>query len=116
MPAKFENHESYGLISINGEINILNNNEFKTCFTEAFNAGQYKLIVDFKAASYIDSSAISVIITGRNTIVPKGGTLVFSCVPQSIEKVFTIIGFKNVVKMFKNLEEAVENITGNKNV
>jgi len=111
MIAKFDNKSTYGIISVEGEVNILNNNEFKTIFNEAFNANQYKIIVDFSQTTYIDSSAISVIIASRNTIVSKNGTIVFCNLPATIEKVFNIIGFKGVVKFYKTLADAVAFIT-----
>ena len=114
MTAKFENKGKYGVISIEGEVNILNNNDFKNIFTEAFNAGQYKLIVNFSLANYIDSSAISVIISSRNTIVSKGGNIAFCSLPPTIEKVFGIIGFKGVVKFYRNLDEAVSQFENEK--
>jgi len=112
--AKFENKGTYGIISVEGEVNILNNNEFKSIFNEAFNANQYKIIVNFSKTTYIDSSAISVIISSRNTIVSKNGIITFCCLPVTIEKVFGIIGFKGVVNFFKTLEEAVAYIESKK--
>lgn len=108
MQVKFENGPKYGVISIEGEVNILNQNDFKNIFTEAFNAGQYRVILDFSKTRYIDSSAISVIITARNMMISKGGEMIFAALPQTIEKVFVIIGFKGVVKFFENFEKATE--------
>lgn len=107
MTVKFENKNDYGVVYIEGECNIISNAELKNAFNDIFNANQHKLIIDFSKTTYIDSSAISVIITARNTVVSKSGTIVFCSLPQTIEKVFNIIGFKGVVKFFKTQEEAV---------
>jgi len=111
MQVKFENGPDFGVISVEGEVNILNQNDFKNIFTEAFSAGQYRLVIDFSKTRYIDSSAISVIITARNMLISKGGEMVFAALPQTIEKVFMIIGFKGVVKFFENAEKASEYFT-----
>lgn len=104
----FENHEKYGIIKIIGEVNILNNNELKNVFNEAFNLDQYKIIIDFSQTTYIDSSAISVIISARNNIIAKNGTILFCNLPQTIEKIFSIIGFKGIITFCQNLNEAIK--------
>jgi len=107
MTVKFENKGDFGVVYIEGEVNILNNAELKNAFNDVFNSNQYRLIIDFSKTAYIDSSAISVIIAARNTVVSKNGNIVFCSLPITIDKVFNIIGFKGVVKFFKTQEEAV---------
>lgn len=69
-----------------------------------------KVILNFDGVSFMDSSGIGVVIGRYKKMKNRDGNLCIAKINKNISKVFEISGIKKLIKIFDNLDEAVNRI------
>ena len=70
-------------------------------------SGATRLVVDFAAVSYLDSTAISCLMELNGLVRRSGGSLRFSALPPRLEKLIAMAGVDKVVPLHRDADEAV---------
>jgi anti-anti-sigma factor len=68
------------------------------------------IILDFENVTYLNSSAIGVLIAAHASYIKKGGKLILCNVNQSIEHIFVITKLTLVFTMKDSVEEAIKSL------
>jgi anti-sigma B factor antagonist len=92
---------------VEGEININNSPELRKAFDGLITKGEKKVIVDFSAVSYIDSSGLATLIEMFQRLKQKGGKLRFTNMDQKIRNVFEITKLHKLFEIFDTQEAAL---------
>lgn len=69
-----------------------------------------KLIMDFSGVSFMDSSGIGVVIGRYKKLSLKKGDICIARAKDSVKRVFELSGMFKIIKLYDNIDEAVENI------
>lgn len=69
-----------------------------------------KIIVDMGRVTYLNSTALGVLISAHATVTKKGGTIVLCNLDKSIENLFVITKLTMVFPIYATLEEAIKNL------
>lgn len=69
-----------------------------------------KLVFDFSNITFMDSSGIGVIIGRYKKLSVRSGTVAIASVPSSIKRIFELSGIFKVIKVFDDVEDAINNI------
>lgn len=70
-----------------------------------------KLIIDLEKVTYLNSTALGVIIAAHASYVKRDGKVVLCNVSKSIENLFVITKLTLVFPIFESLEEAIKSIS-----
>ncbi len=93
---------------LEGEININNSPELRKSFDGIISRGEKKVIIDFSAVSYIDSSGLATLIEMFQRLKKIGGKLRFSNMEQKIKNVFEITKLHKLFEIFDTQEAALK--------
>ncbi len=69
-----------------------------------------KIIVDMGRVTYLNSTALGVLISAHATVTKKGGIIVLCNLDKSIENLFVITKLTMVFPIYATLEEAIKNL------
>ena len=69
-----------------------------------------KLIFDFSAVSFMDSSGIGVIIGRYKKIMMRSGKVAIADVNSRIKRVFELSGMFKIIKVYETVEDAIESM------
>ncbi|HOJ50519.1 MAG TPA: STAS domain-containing protein [Spirochaetota bacterium] len=64
------------------------------------------LIIDLSGVSHIASAGFGALMPIKNIQDSKGKKIVLSGLNDNVKKIFNLLGFSNVIKEYKNIEEA----------
>ncbi len=70
--------------------------------------GKRKLIIDFKKANYINSTALGALISAHAHFAKKDGKIILCNMDKSIKNVFVITKLALVFEIAETLEEAIK--------
>ena len=116
MPAAFaiDEHPTGGdrhVLAVRGELDLYTACELKEAFAEAIDAGRVRIIVDLAGTTFLDTSALSVLLSAFRRLRARGGELVLVGLNEKIAKVFDITGLDKTFTILPSREAALEAIT-----
>ena len=96
------------VIKADGILDFQGAHKFDAELTSAINSGSRFIVLNMSTVSQISSAALGVIIA-RNTDVRKvGGEIKISSLPGEVRKVFELVSFDKVFKIYDGDEDAVK--------
>ena len=99
------------IISIEGELDLSTAPQLKWALVDATQAGRDQLIVDLSKATFMDSTALGVLI-GVNRGLAAGERLAIVCVAPTILRVFELSGMDGAFAIYETVEEALDDGAG----
>jgi anti-anti-sigma factor len=69
-----------------------------------------KIIIDMGKVTYLNSTALGVLISAYATVTKRGGTIVLCNLDKSIENLFVITKLTLVFPIYATLEDAIKNL------
>lgn len=100
--------ESCGVVTIAGEVDIYTAPRFKESMLELLDTGVRKIIVDLSAVTFIDSTALGVLIGGLRRVSDAGGAMALVVATSPVERVLTITGLDRVFTIRDTRTAALE--------
>jgi anti-sigma B factor antagonist len=96
------------VLAVRGEIDLFTAPELKQVLAEAIQAGRNRIIVDLTETSFLDSTALGVLIGAVKRLRSRHGALAIVNVDENIAKTFEITGLDQIFTILATREEAVE--------
>ena len=93
------------VIAVQGELDLATAPRLKWPLVDAIDAGARVLIVDLSDVTFMDSTALGVLIGIRRTL-KLGSRLAIVCTDREVLKIFEISGLDAVFQIFPTFEEA----------
>ncbi|MGQ9818610.1 MAG: STAS domain-containing protein [Candidatus Kapaibacteriales bacterium] len=84
--------------------------ELRKTLREITDGPKNKIIIDMGNVTYLNSTALGVLISAHESITKKGGKIVLCNLDKSIENLFVITKLTLVFPIYATLEEAIKNI------
>jgi anti-sigma B factor antagonist len=100
--------DSLGVVALGGEVDIYTAPQFKECMLELLDGGVEKLVIDMSAVTFIDSTALGVLIGGVRRVHGTGGAMALVVASRPVERVLTITGLDRVFTIHATREEAIK--------
>ncbi|CAB1251552.1 anti-sigma F factor antagonist [Clostridium sp. MT-14] len=99
------------IVSIKGELDHHSAEEVRIKIDDRLDRdGLNKLIMDFSGVSFMDSSGIGVVIGRYKKLNLKNGSMCIAGATDLVKRVFELSGLFKIIKLYDNVEEAIENI------
>jgi len=96
-----------GVIVLEGEIDIYSAPQFKEVLLSGIEDGAQRVIVDLTAVTFIDSTALGVLVSGAKRVRPRNGNLDIVCTDENIIRIFEITGLNRIFGIYASRDEAV---------
>jgi anti-sigma B factor antagonist len=95
------------VIALAGEIDLYTCPEFKQELLRVIADGATLVVVDLTKTTFIDSTALGVIIRGVDRLKQRDGRLVVVCADPNIVKIFEVTGLNRIFSVYGSRDEAL---------
>jgi anti-sigma B factor antagonist len=95
------------VVAVRGEIDVATAPELRNRLLEAAQAGHNTVVVDLSEVSFLDSTALGVLVGSLKRLRAAGGDLPLVVTGRSVTKVLEITGLADVFSVFATVGEAV---------
>jgi anti-sigma B factor antagonist len=95
------------VIALSGELDLYTCPEFKEELLRVIGEGTAHVVVDLTQTTFIDSTALGVLIRGVERLKMNDGRLVVACADPNIVKVFEVTGLNRVFTVVGSRDEAL---------
>jgi anti-sigma B factor antagonist len=95
------------VVGVRGEIDLFTAPELKQKLTDAIEGGKSRIVVDLTETTFLDSTALGVLIGAVKRLRSRDGALVIVNVDQNIAKTFEITGLDQIFTIVGARDEAV---------
>jgi anti-sigma B factor antagonist len=95
------------VVALAGEIDLYTCPEFKQELLRVIADGATLVVVDLTKTTFIDSTALGVIIRGVERLKQRDGRLVVVCADPNIVKIFEVTGLNRVFSIYGSRDEAL---------
>ena len=112
MPAEFAlSEEALGdgrhVVAVRGEIDLFTAPELKKTLQEAIESGATRVVVDLSETTFLDSTALGVLIGAVKRLRQRDGTLVIVNTDANIQKTFEITGLDQIFTILPTRDDAI---------
>ena len=99
--------EDVAVVELEGEVDIYSSPQFKEALSRGIDEGAKRVVVDLAKVTFIDSTALGVVVGGVKGMRARGGTLDIVCRDENIRRIFEITGLDRILGMYQSREEAL---------
>ncbi|HWC26549.1 MAG TPA: STAS domain-containing protein [Solirubrobacteraceae bacterium] len=96
------------VLAVRGEIDLFTAPELKQVLAESIEGGRVRLVVDLTDTTFLDSTALGVLIGAVKRLRSRDGALAIVNVDENIAKTFEITGLDQIFTIVPTRDEAVE--------
>jgi len=100
--------QSVTVVAIKGSIDSLSADQLTSSFAEPIGQGRVHLVADFSEVTYASSAGLRSLLVTVKDCRRNGGDLRIAALQAQVERVLSISGFTHIIKIFGNLDGAVE--------
>ena len=100
-------HDSLGLVELSGEVDLYTAPRFKEDLVGLIETGVEAIVVDLSRVTFIDSTALGVIIGGVKRLRERDGRLVIVAGSRPVVRILGITGLDKVLTVFDTREAAL---------
>lgn len=100
--------EEIGVVVLEGEIDIYSAPQFKEVLVNGIEGGARRVIVDLSDVTFIDSTALGVLVSGAKRVRPRNGNLDIVCTDENIIRIFEITGLDRIFGIYATRGEAMK--------
>ena len=101
-------NDEVGIVVLGGEIDIYSAPQFKEVLLNGIEGGARRVIVDLSDVTFIDSTALGVLVSGAKRVRPRNGNLDIVCTDENIIRIFEITGLDRIFGIYATRVEAVK--------
>ena len=112
MQIKLKDQEGVATCHISGEVNIDTVAELKKAFKKIIDNKTRKVLLNFEAVDYIDSSGLACLIDLSRLLKSIQGIVFMSNLSPKVSSIFSITKLDKIFKIFDTEEEALKNFYG----
>jgi anti-sigma B factor antagonist len=102
-----EESPGVAVIALSGELDLYTCPEFKAELLQVIEDGAMLVVVDLTETTFIDSTALGVLIRGFERLKIRDGRLVVACSDPNIVKIFEVTGLDRIFPVCRSRDEAL---------
>jgi anti-sigma B factor antagonist len=95
------------VVALAGEVDLYTSPRFREVLFKGIDGGARRVILDLALVTFMDSTAISVLVEGVNRLRPAGGSLAVVCGGGSVRRILEIAGLQRVLELHATREHAL---------
>jgi anti-sigma B factor antagonist len=99
--------EGVAVVVLEGEVDLYTAPRFKDVLLQAIDEGARHVIVDLAGVSFVDSTALGVLVSGGKRLQQTAGGLAIGCPDAKIRRILEITGLDTVFGVYPSRDEAL---------
>jgi anti-sigma B factor antagonist len=99
------------VIAVAGEADLYSAPRLEAELEAAIAAGGREIVVDLTRTTFIDSTALSVLVDATKRLRPEGGRILLVCVDKNLVKIFRITALDRLFPIFASRADAVRSVS-----
>lgn len=99
------------VLAVDGELDLTSAPSLKWALTDLLDAGATELVVDLSRVSFIDSTALGVLV-GIQMGLSADARLAIACGDANVLKIFELTGLDGTFDIFATLDDALAHVRG----
>jgi anti-sigma B factor antagonist len=116
MPEEFElsydqRSDGVAVVAVRGSIDLFTAPDFKDGLLGVIDRGADRIVLDFSATSFLDSSALAVLLSARKRLAGRHGELAIAGLNASLETSFRLTGLSQLFTIESTAERAARGLT-----
>ena len=96
------------VLAVRGDLDLFTAPELKQVLAEAIEAGRVRIVIDLTESTFLDSTALGVLIGAVKRLRARDGALALVNVDENIAKTFEITGLDQIFTIVATREEALQ--------
>lgn len=100
------------VVELTGQVDLYTAPDFKERMVKLIDAGKTRIVVDLTKVSFMDSTALGVLVGGLKRIRPAGGSIAIVCSDEQVIRLFELTGLDHTFEIHETLEQAVAGSSG----
>lgn len=100
-------HDGVFVVSVSGELDLFAAPELRERLLDEVRDGRREVVLDLRETTFMDSTALGVIIAALKALQERHGRLVLVNERASIDKTLAITGLDRVLQMERDLDAAI---------
>ena len=104
------------VIAAGGELDLYTSERLHEKIADALEQGGRRILVDLTGVSFMDSTALGVLVNAAKALRSSGGQLVLVADDPRVTRVFEITGLERVFRVESSLPEAVQRLVNGHDV
>jgi anti-sigma B factor antagonist len=101
-------HGDVTLIHVGGSLDAETSPKFHAKIKGEIEKGARKIVCNLERLDYIASAGLGVLISANETLSKNGGEVRLSAMNEKIKKIFKLLGFINLFKIFEDDQKAID--------
>jgi anti-sigma B factor antagonist len=98
------------IINVRGEIHLTTAPQFSQRLTHAIESGKTAVVLDLCGVEFIDSTGLSVLLSGLRLVNQKQGRMALACANPTVLRLFQITSLENTFDIFPDRASAVAHV------
>jgi anti-sigma B factor antagonist len=98
------------VVQVDGEIHASTAPEFAERLNAAVEGGKTGIVLDLTGVEFIDSTGLSVLLSGLRKVTRVGGDMVIACANPTVLRLFEITKLDSTFEILPGRDEAVERL------
>ncbi len=98
------------IVTPNGRMDAISSPEVEKTVVDIISKGEKFIILNMENIDYISSAGLRVVLTIAKNSKTAGGEAYITGLRPSVEEIFKLTGFQNLLKIFANDEEALSKL------
>ena len=100
--------QEVSIIQVSGHLDGHTYPEFESELNTLIDSGQFNIVIDFEALSYISSAGLGVLLSAHTRVREHNGDLKIASLSQKTMRLFDLLGFSHVLNVYDNTEDAAQ--------
>jgi anti-sigma B factor antagonist len=100
--------DDVAVVILAGEVDLYTAPRFREVLLQSIDDGAEHVVIDLTDVSFIDSTALGVLVSGGKRLQQTAGRLAIGCPDEKIRRILEITGLDTVFAVYPTREAAVE--------
>lgn len=109
--ARHDLDQRTGVLTVEGELDLASAPSLKWALTDLFDAGRDQVVVDLSHVSFIDSTALGVLVGIKKNLGPEA-RLAIACMQAEVLNIFELTGLDATFDLFSTFDDALAFVRG----
>ncbi|OHD65171.1 MAG: hypothetical protein A2176_02735 [Spirochaetes bacterium RBG_13_51_14] len=105
-------HGGVTVIHIGGSLDAETSPKFDSKIKGEIDKGARKIVCNMAHLDYIASAGLGVLIAANDILSKQGGEIRLSAMNEKIKKIFKLLGFIRLFKLFESDQKAIDSFKG----
>ncbi|MEO7803733.1 MAG: STAS domain-containing protein [Actinomycetota bacterium] len=102
--------DDWTVLVVKGEVDIYTAPNFRAELIRLIDQGANRLVLDLLGVDFMDSTGLSVLLSGKKRTNEANGDLKLVCTDGAVRKILTVTGLDKIFSLYPSVETAISKV------